>query len=151
MSRSESFWLKVQDDRDQGQSEGNASHATIAATAISEEHMAEPCSLLRDSNGAAVREILLSARRMCKRRKTTRRLGLMDLAGNFIRRQHWPQGHSMRCYDAPAKLARRRSCTVHLLKQDMWIHVLEKVFSQRTLDNAILKLDIDAFSGQMPP
>ena len=65
MPRSESFWLKVQDDG--GQSEGNASHATIAATAISEEHMAELCSPPRDNNGAGVREILVSARRMCKR------------------------------------------------------------------------------------
>ena len=31
------------------QSQGNASHATMAATAISEEHMAELCSLPQDN------------------------------------------------------------------------------------------------------
>ena len=83
--------------------------------------MAEPCSLLRDNNGTAVREIPVSARRMCKRIKT-RRLGLMDLAGNFIRRQHRPQSHSMRCYDDPQSLRREGAalyiCSSKVLTED---------------------------------
>ena len=52
-SRSESFWIKVQDilltETQSRQSKGDASRAAMAATAISEERVAELCSSLVDN------------------------------------------------------------------------------------------------------